>query len=89
MCLSLSSTFSLHRHSDGWDRTSQLNSLVEILLDREYRTCDGLCSLIEKEWCQFGHNFEDREGIYSGADSEKEGPIFLQFLDALRTVRKC
>jgi len=64
--------------SDGWDRTSQLCSLAQIMLDPFYRTIQGLEVLIEKEWCSFGHLFETRNGY----DNEMS-PIFLQFLDCL------
>jgi myotubularin-related protein 1/2 len=36
--------------SDGWDRTSQLAGLVEIVLDPYYRTLQGFLELIDKEW---------------------------------------
>lgn len=34
--------------SDGWDRTSQVSALAQIILDPYYRTITGFCSLIQK-----------------------------------------
>ncbi|KAN0021669.1 hypothetical protein ACTFIU_003813 [Dictyostelium citrinum] len=71
--------------SDGWDRTSQLCSLAQLLLDPYYRTVIGFQVLIEKEWCSFGHKFESRIG-HAGKNekkSEELSPIFLQFIDCV------
>ncbi|BBG97024.1 Myotubularin-like phosphatases II superfamily [Prunus dulcis] len=49
--------------SDGWDRTTQLISLANLLLDPYYRTVTGFQALIEKDWLAFGHPFADRVGM--------------------------
>ncbi|GKU91610.1 hypothetical protein SLEP1_g5463 [Rubroshorea leprosula] len=49
--------------SDGWDRTSQLVSLANLLLDPYYRTFAGFQALVEKDWQAFGHPFSDRVGM--------------------------
>jgi len=49
--------------TDGWDRTAQLCSLAQILMDPYYRTFKGLQILIEKDWLSFGHKFHQRYGI--------------------------
>ena len=46
--------------TDGWDRTSQLSSLAQLMLDPYYRTIQGFLMLIQKDWCSFGHQFEHR-----------------------------
>ncbi|XP_014513688.1 phosphatidylinositol-3-phosphatase myotubularin-1 isoform X1 [Vigna radiata var. radiata] len=51
--------------SDGWDRTSQLVSLANLLLDPYYRTFTGFQALVEKDWLAFGHPFSDRVGMPS------------------------
>lgn len=48
--------------SDGWDRTSQLSALSQLLLDPYYRTIDGFIVLVEKDWLAFGHMFQHRAG---------------------------
>jgi len=68
--------------SDGWDRTSQLSALTQLMLDPFYRTLEGFAILIEKEWLSFGHRFAERYGHASAAfDDDQRAPIFLQFLD--------
>lgn len=67
--------------SDGWDRTSQLSSIAQFLLDPYYRTIEGFFALVHKEWCAYGHHFEDRCNGKSG--SKETSPVFLQFLDCV------
>lgn len=73
--------------SDGWDRTTQLCSVVQILLDSYFRTLEGFCILIEKEWLSYGHQFAIRCGNDSRKDKRKlMSPIFIQFLDVVYQI---
>lgn len=77
--------------SDGWDRTAQISSLSQILLDPFYRTIEGLAVLIEKDWCSFGYKFQDRCGhsdIYDSPKADQRSPIFMQFLYILNVIMK-
>ena len=72
--------------SDGWDRTSQISALAQLLLDPFYRTCEGLLLLVHKDFCAFGHRFHDR---CNGRGGPKESsPVFLQFLDCVFQVQQ-
>ena len=75
--------------SDGWDRTAQVCSLVQIILDPYFRTIEGFAVLIEKDWVSFGHKFASRNGceISNGKIKKKErSPIFIQFLHAVYQI---
>uniref|UniRef100_A0A7S3ZFE5 Myotubularin phosphatase domain-containing protein n=1 Tax=Lotharella globosa TaxID=91324 RepID=A0A7S3ZFE5_9EUKA len=69
--------------SDGWDRTAQLCSLAELLLDPYYRTMKGFAVLVEKEWLSFGHNFEERIGHGHREIHDQRSPIFVQWMDCV------
>ncbi|XP_030557838.1 myotubularin-related protein 6 isoform X3 [Drosophila novamexicana] len=66
--------------SDGWDRTAQVCSLAQLMLNPYYRTIKGFQALIEKDWLAFGHKFSERCG-HIQTDAREVSPIFTQFLD--------
>ncbi|XP_022225117.2 myotubularin-related protein 6 isoform X2 [Drosophila obscura] len=66
--------------SDGWDRTAQVCSLAQLMLNPYYRTIKGFQALIEKDWLAFGHKFSERCG-HIQTDAKEVSPIFTQFLD--------
>lgn len=49
--------------SDGWDRTSQVAAIAEVMLDPYYRTFTGFMTLIQKDFLSFGHKFNHRHGV--------------------------
>ncbi|XP_046642401.1 myotubularin-related protein 3-like isoform X3 [Daphnia pulicaria] len=73
--------------SDGWDRTPQIVSLAQIMIDPFYRTVKGFQILVQREWIEFGHKFADRCGLLGGCeDTNERCPVFLQFLDCVHQL---
>eukprot|EP00771_Trimastix_marina_P000900 gnl/Trimastix_PCT/1934.p1 GENE.gnl/Trimastix_PCT/1934~~gnl/Trimastix_PCT/1934.p1 ORF type:complete len:830 (-),score=220.75 gnl/Trimastix_PCT/1934:772-3261(-) len=73
--------------TEGWDRTPQVVSLAMIMLDPVYRTFEGFCVLIEKEWCSMGHRFATRSGHFTDEASQRS-PVFTQFLDGVYQIMR-
>ena len=72
--------------SHGWDRTPQVTSLGQLLLDPFYRTIHGFQILVEKEWLSYGHQFNLRCSHGQDKSSRQDdqiSPIFLQFIDCV------
>ena len=44
--------------SDGWDRTSQVSALSQLLVDPHLRTIRGFATLVEKDFGAFGRESE-------------------------------
>eukprot|EP00602_Paraphysomonas_sp_CaronLab_P004242 CAMPEP_0185028042 /NCGR_PEP_ID=MMETSP1103-20130426/13482_1 /TAXON_ID=36769 /ORGANISM="Paraphysomonas bandaiensis, Strain Caron Lab Isolate" /LENGTH=831 /DNA_ID=CAMNT_0027562281 /DNA_START=33 /DNA_END=2528 /DNA_ORIENTATION=+ len=75
--------------SHGWDRTSQVVALAQVMLDPYYRTFDGFRVLVEKEWLAAGHPFHLRCAHSldrATRDEDNTSPIFFQFLDCMHQL---
>ncbi|XP_026050888.1 myotubularin-related protein 9-like [Carassius auratus] len=71
--------------TEGTDSTLQVTSLAQIILDPTCRTIRGFEALIEREWLQAGHPFQQRcaQSAYSNGKPRSEAPVFLLFLDCV------
>jgi myotubularin-related protein 6/7/8 len=74
--------------SDGWDRTSQVAALAQLILDEYYRTIEGFEVLIEKDFVAFGHQFKMRlgYGVENTTEEKDFCPVFIQFLDCVYQI---
>ena len=72
--------------SDGWDRTSQVCSLIQVCLDPYFRTFEGFMVLVEKDWVSFGHRFAERSGHLSSESIFHDNSVRMSISDAASTM---
>nr|XP_057946461.1 myotubularin-related protein 9 isoform X1 [Doryrhamphus excisus] len=71
--------------SDGIDCTLLISTLAQIIMDPSCRTLEGFLGLLEREFVQAGHPFQQRcaHSAFSHARLQQESPIFLLLLDCV------
>uniref|UniRef100_H3DHN1 Zgc:154055 n=1 Tax=Tetraodon nigroviridis TaxID=99883 RepID=H3DHN1_TETNG len=71
--------------SDGRDSTLLISTLAQLIMDPCCRTLEGFLMLVEREWIQAGHPFQQRcaRSAYSHARIQQESPSFLLMLDCV------
>lgn len=76
--------------TDGWDRTPQMASLPQIMLEPGTRTIRGFLTLIIREFSRRGHNLGMRNSgekpiadLWQGRDMLEKSPIVVQFIDVI------
>ena len=77
--------------TNGWDRTSQLVAVANLLLDPHYRTLKGFLAVLDKDWLCGSHKFAERLGLGGNEKYRAKGisPVFLQFVEGVvQLVRK-
>eukprot|EP00056_Hartaetosiga_gracilis_P009379 m.134361 g.134361 ORF g.134361 m.134361 type:complete len:752 (-) comp13113_c2_seq2:139-2394(-) len=74
--------------TSGYDNTSIITSLIQLLLDPFFRTIKGFVRVIEKEWLWMGHPFSSRHQQYYMNPMGVQSPVFLLFLDCVHQCIK-
>ncbi|KAF3701419.1 Myotubularin-related protein 9 [Channa argus] len=74
--------------SEGTDSSLLISTLAQIIMDPCCRTLEGFLALLEREWVQAGHPFQQRcaHSAYSHARLQQESPFFLLLLDCVWQV---
>lgn len=74
--------------SEGTDSSLLISTLAQLIMDPCSRTLDGFLALLEREWLQAGHPFQQRcaHSAYSHARLQQESPVFLLLLDCVWQV---
>ncbi|XP_064411588.1 myotubularin-related protein 9 [Latimeria chalumnae] len=89
-CIDREAASVLVHGTEGIDSTLQVTSLAQIILDPNCRTIRGFEALIEREWLQAGHPFQQRcaQSAFSNSRQKLEAPVFLLFLDCVWQIHR-
>ncbi|XP_047466321.1 myotubularin-related protein 9 isoform X2 [Mugil cephalus] len=70
---------------EGTDSSLLISTLAQLIMDPRCRTLEGFLALLEREWVQAGHPFQQRcaHMAYSHARLQQESPVFLLLLDCV------
>ncbi|XP_077395299.1 myotubularin-related protein 9-like isoform X2 [Festucalex cinctus] len=71
--------------SEGTDSTLLISTLAQLIMDPSCRTLEGFLTLLEREFVQAGHPFQQRcsHSAFSHARLQQECPVFLLLLDCV------
>ncbi|XP_022606218.1 myotubularin-related protein 9-like isoform X1 [Seriola dumerili] len=71
--------------SEGTDSTLLISTVAQLIMDPCCRTLEGFLALLEREWVQAGHPFQQRcaHSAHSHARLQQESPVFLLLLDCV------
>lgn len=71
--------------SEGTDCSLLISTLAQVIMDPHCRTLEGFLALLEREWVQAGHPFQQRcaHAAFSHARLQQESPLFLLLLDCV------
>ncbi|CAN9502314.1 unnamed protein product [Ophioblennius macclurei] len=71
--------------SEGRDCSLLISTLAQIIMDPHCRTMEGFLTLLEREWVEAGHPFQQRcaHAAFSHARLQQESPLFLLLLDCV------
>ncbi|XP_061751590.1 myotubularin-related protein 9 isoform X5 [Nerophis ophidion] len=84
-CLERDGHSVLIHDSDGIDSTLLVSTLAQLIMDPSCRTLEGFLGLLEREFVQAGHPFQQRcaHSAFSHARLQQESPVFLLMLDCV------
>nr|XP_061823945.1 myotubularin-related protein 9-like isoform X1 [Nerophis lumbriciformis] len=84
-CLERDGHSVLIHDSEGIDSTLLISTLAQLIMDPSCRTLEGFLGLLEREFVQAGHPFQQRcaHSAFSHARLQQESPVFLLMLDCV------